>query len=150
MVKVPKRKLKSVDTEVGKFWYVDFGRGDKFLRIWVDKKFVKFVGEDAYVEFPVIGCDLIQKETGTILLKKGNGVLYSVRVYLPWFDGSAEIELQETPDFVREFEERIREKWKKKKGWVIWYSQPKNLVAKIRFDDGKEVVVKKKVVDARK
>lgn len=146
MAKIPKLKLKSVNTDAGKFWYADFGRGNKFLRIWIDKKFVKFSGEYDYIEFPVVGCNLIQKETGTILLKKGDGVLYSVRVYVPWFDGNAEIEVQEVPEFIREFEERVRDR--KKKGWIIWYSEPKNLVAKIKFNDGKEIVVKKKVVNA--
>jgi len=76
-------------------------------------------------------------------LKPGEGVLYSVRVYVPWKDGDAEIDIEGRPDFLFRFEERAEDS--KKIGWVIWFSEKVNLNARIKFSDGNEVEIRKLV-----
>jgi hypothetical protein len=80
-----KLNVRKKTTPQGKFFYVPIGsdtHGRPSLIVWIGREaqgFVQGEGGTLYIEFPLKGA-AIEERKGRLILKKGRGIIYLVRV----------------------------------------------------------------------
>jgi hypothetical protein len=89
-----KKRLEKIIVEEKELYFFYLGAVDYFkpvYRVFTSKSLIKFDNDNAYVEFPLKGCELIKKDNYNLILKPGNKNCFILEIE-SGFRGNAEIE----------------------------------------------------------